>query len=76
MGPDSVILVDEMVLPDTEVHWQCTQTDLTMVAALASIERTRTQWAELLASVGLEIANIRTYTPSVYESIMTVVAQS
>lgn len=78
MGPESVILLDEMVLPDTQVHWQPTQIDLTMMAALASRERTRTrtQWAEWLGSVGLEIAAIRTYTPSVYESIMTVVRRA
>lgn len=46
-----------------------------MLAAMASRERTRTQWAELLESVGLEIETIRTYAPSVDEStsIMTVV---
>ena len=76
MGPESVILLDEMVLPDTKVHWQSTQIDLTMMAALASRERTRTQWAELLGSVGLEIVAIRTYTPSIYESIMTVVKKA
>ena len=73
MGPDSVILLDEMVLPDREVHWQSTQIDLTMMAALASIERTKAQWARLLDSVDLRIVEVYTYTPSIYESIMTVV---
>lgn len=75
MGPDSVILLDEMVLPDTEVHWQCTQVDLTMMAGLASWERTHSQWAELLGSIGLKIAKTYTYTPSVYESVMHVVRE-
>ena len=73
MGPDSAILLDEMVLPDTNVHWQSAQIDITMMAALASIERTRTMWADLLDSVGLKIEKVLTYTPSIYESIMTVV---
>lgn len=73
MGPDSLILIDEMVLPDTGVHWQATQIDLTVMASLASRERTYTQWVELLGSVGLEIAKTRTYMPSVYHSIITVV---
>lgn len=34
MGPDVVILADEMVLPDTQMHWQPTQIDLTIMAAL------------------------------------------
>ena len=73
MGPDSVILIDEMVLPDTNVHWHTTQIDLTMMSALASMERTRSQWAALLGSVGLKIADVYTYTPSIYESVMRVV---
>ena len=72
MGPESIILLDEMVLPDTNVHWQSTQIDLTMMAALASRGRTRTQWAEFLGSVGLEIVATRTYTAFVYKCIMTV----
>lgn len=73
MGPDSAILLDEMVLPDSGVHYQSTQIDLTMMAALASIERTKSMWADLLDSVGLKIQKVLTYTPSVYESIITVV---
>lgn len=73
MGPDSVILIDEMILPDRNVHWHSTQIDLTMMAALASVERTQTHWAKLLDSVGLKVANTYVYTPSLYESIMTVV---
>ena len=68
-----MILIDEMILPDKGVHWQATTLDLTMMAALAAIERTRTQWVDLLGSVGLRIADVYTYTPSVYESIMTVI---
>ena len=73
MGPESVILIDEMVFPNKGVHWQSAQIDLTMMAALASVERTQAQWSDLLDSVGLKIAKVYTYTPSVCESIMTVV---
>ena len=73
MGPESVILLDEMVLPDCKAHWQTTQIDLTMMAVHASIERTKAQWAHLMDSVDLKIAEVYTYTPSIYESIMTVV---
>ena len=73
MGPDSTILIDEMVLPDSHVHWHATQIDLTMMAALASIERTETTWAALLDSVELKVEKIYTYTPTINESIMKVV---
>lgn len=73
MGTDSLLLIDEMLLPDAEVHWHVTQIDLTMMSALASIERTQMQWAALLDSAGLRITKTYTYTPSVYESVMVVV---
>ena len=73
MGPESVILIDEMVLPDHHVHWQSTQIDLTMMASLASIERTRQMWSLLFDSVGLKVEATYTYTPSISESIMKVV---
>ena len=73
MGPESVILLDEMVFPDSSVHYQSTQIDLTMMASLGSIERTKSMWADLLDSVGLKIEKILIYTPSIYESVMTVV---
>lgn len=40
---------------------------------MASRELTRTQWSEWLEPIGVRGAAIRTYTPSVCESIMTVV---
>lgn len=73
MGPDSVILLDEMVPPDEHVHWRTTQIDITMMAALASRERTYSQWTDLLESVGLHITDVYTYQPSIYESVMRVV---
>ena len=73
MGEHSVILIDEMLLPDVNVHWHVTQIDLTMMTALASIERTQGQWAALLDSVGLKIQKTFTYTPSIYESVMAIV---
>ena len=73
MAPASRILIDEMVLPDTRVHWQSTSADLTMMAAVGARERTRAQWTELLDSVGLEIEAVRTYLPFAGESVMTVV---
>ena len=62
-----------MVLPDSGVHYQFTQVDITMMAALASIEHTESMWADHLDSVGLKIKKALTYTPSIYETIVTVV---
>ncbi|KAK0506920.1 hypothetical protein JMJ35_010620 [Cladonia borealis] len=75
MAPESVILLDEMILPDSGVHYQSTQTDLTMMASCASIERTKSMWADLLDSVGLKVEKALIYTPSIYETVMTVVRE-
>ena len=43
MTDDSVILVDDVVIPDTEPYWQATQMDVIMMSMLAWLERTREQ---------------------------------
>ena len=53
-----------MVPPNTGVHWQAAQLDLTMMAALGSVERTREQWCVLMESAKLKLLEIHTYTTS------------
>jgi len=72
MGKDSVILVDEMVLPDTGVDSNVTSIDLTMMCAMASAERTQSQWDELFASEGLKRVKTWPYAAN-YESVMKIV---
>ena len=75
MSKESAILIDDMVLPDVNVHWQATQIDLTMMCALAGMERTREQWLALLDSVGLRIAQIYVHIPSDHESVIVAVSK-
>ena len=69
MGPDSLILVDDIVTPNKGVNWQVSQIDLTMMVAGASMERTEQQWQELYDSVGLKIVDRAVYTPGMYETV-------
>jgi hypothetical protein len=62
MSEESVILIDEMVLPEKGAPWRATQLDMTMLAALAAIERSVNQWYELLEKAGLEVVKIWKYT--------------
>ena len=62
MSEDSVIMLDEIVVPNKNVDWFVTQTDFAMLIQFASMERTEDQWHHLLAAAGLEIRNILTYT--------------
>ncbi len=44
MKEDSVILIDDMVLPNQGVYWRATQLDLAMMAGSAAMERVEKQW--------------------------------
>ncbi|BCS19622.1 uncharacterized protein APUU_20054A [Aspergillus puulaauensis] len=55
LGPESRILIDEVVIPATGVPWQAAFMDLLMMDSLGAIERTRVEWEELLGQAGLEI---------------------
>ncbi|MCJ1329290.1 hypothetical protein MMC10_005969 [Thelotrema lepadinum] len=76
MAKDSLILIDDMVVPDSGVHWQATNLDMQMLCSLAAIERTRSQWYELLESAGLTILKIHTYTISLQDSVIVAVPKA
>ena len=67
---DSVLLIDDMVVPNKGAHWQTTQLDLQMMTSLASLERTRDQWYDLIAKAGLKIVKMYTYTTSLQDAII------
>lgn len=73
---NSVILIDEMMLPDFGAPWQATQLDMTMMSALAATERTRKEWLELLQPAGLKLIGMHTYTDSLQDTIIALVSAS
>ena len=73
MGTESAILLEEMVLPDTNVHWQAAQIDLEMMCAFGSRERTEEQWRTLLDPVGLRIETVLVHKPETHESVIAAV---
>ncbi|KAI1803416.1 S-adenosyl-L-methionine-dependent methyltransferase [Daldinia bambusicola] len=72
MAPESVLLVDEMVLPEEKVNYMAASIDMTMLAAFASMERTEAQWKAVFEDVGLRLVQTYTYSPLTYESVMDV----
>ncbi|KAI1387804.1 S-adenosyl-L-methionine-dependent methyltransferase [Hypoxylon trugodes] len=72
-GPDSHILIDEMVLPTAGVPWEATTIDLTMMACLGARERTVAEWHTLLDAAGLRVERIDTYSPRRRDSIIQAV---
>jgi demethylsterigmatocystin 6-O-methyltransferase len=73
MGSDSLILIDEVVLPETKVPWQVTSMVLMMMAALGGTERTREDWEDLLDRAGLKISHLIRYDDVRFHSIVAAV---
>ncbi|KAL9090484.1 MAG: hypothetical protein Q9165_005245 [Trypethelium subeluteriae] len=73
MDKDSVILIDEMVLPTTGTHWRAAQLDFTMMSAMAAMERTEQQWKDLLDKAGLKIKKVVVYNEQLRDSIIVVI---
>ena len=73
MSDRSVLVIDEMVFPDSGVSWQAAQFDLTMLCTHASMERTHTQWKALLDSLDLKIRDTYVYNYSRHQAVMAVV---
>jgi hypothetical protein len=62
MKEESVLLIDEIVLPEVGAAWRATQMDMTMLNALAGKERSEREWYALLESVGLQVVKVWKYT--------------
>ena len=73
MSEDSVILIDEMILPNVGTHWQAAQLDIAMMSTVSAMERSEKQWYSLLDSAGLKIVKIYTYTEELRDSIICAV---
>ncbi|OJI80340.1 hypothetical protein ASPTUDRAFT_937004 [Aspergillus tubingensis CBS 134.48] len=54
----SRLLVHDHVMPEKDAHPHATAYDLTMMALLAGVERTETQWRDLLSSVGYRVVKV------------------
>jgi demethylsterigmatocystin 6-O-methyltransferase len=74
MGPDSRVLIDDAVLPDTGANWKSAMADLAMMT-FAGKERTKYQWESLAESAGLRVEQIHTYVASTYTAVLVLVAQ-
>ncbi|KAI1111264.1 hypothetical protein F5Y14DRAFT_319301 [Nemania sp. NC0429] len=69
----SVLIIDEMIIPNVGANPRSTMQDLTMMAALASAERTERQWDELLERAGLLILDKLCYSKTTGESAIVTV---
>lgn len=58
MDQDSRLLIEELVLPDTGVDFKCSHLDILMMLYHSGMERSESQWRQLIDSVGLEVVKI------------------
>lgn len=65
----SKLLIYDHVVPDKSAHPHATCYDLTMMALVAGLERTESQWRALLTSVGYKVIKIWT-SPLAAQSIV------
>jgi len=72
MATDSIILLDEWILPDTKANVDAVSMDLTMLTAFAGGERTEKQWRSIIDEIGLELVKIYVYNAVSHECVMDV----
>lgn len=70
MSADSLILIDDIALPNTGVHRGPASLDLHMLMMLGALERNLDQWNSLLEQAGLKVVDIRPYHPVMRHSII------
>ncbi|KAL9530296.1 O-Methyltransferase [Sphaerulina musiva] len=73
MAPDSLLLINETILPDCNVALSSAQADLTMMVSFASLERTQEQFEEILEDAGFELS--RVWVPQGFESNAAALAE-
>ncbi|KAH9822722.1 O-methyltransferase [Teratosphaeria destructans] len=73
MAEDSLILIDEMVLPQSGASWKQARADIQMMACHASMERSEQQWRDLLRKAGLRLREVVTYDEEMRNAIIVAV---
>jgi len=70
MTPQSVLLINDMILPETEIPPYSSAMDLIMLSSCGSLERTKEQWERLLGEVGLGIKETMVYNYELFHGIL------
>lgn len=73
LGPYLHILIDDIVLPVTNIPFEAVTVDLIMMTSLGSRERTVAEWNTLIDRAGLRTVRIDTYERRRLDSVIQVV---
>ncbi|KAK7701273.1 hypothetical protein SLS64_010316 [Diaporthe eres] len=66
----SVILIDEVVLPERHATAQGSEDDLELMACVSGIQRTKAQWETLLDDAGLKMLEVVNYNEDYEDSVI------
>jgi demethylsterigmatocystin 6-O-methyltransferase len=72
LGPDSLILLDGLCLPNSGAHWMAAGYDIQMFMMHGALERTVDQWTALVEAAGLKIKDVKWYNHIGANAIMEV----
>ena len=72
-GGESVLLIDEIVMPNSGAGWMDVHMDIVVMAGLAGMERPLGQWEGLLGEVGLGVREVYRYNPETSDAVLEVV---
>lgn len=72
MSPSSLLLIDDMVMPETGADKVAVSMDIAMMAAFTSEERTLKRWRELFDEVGMEVEGVYVYDERAHSSVLAV----
>lgn len=70
MTHDSVVIIDEIVVRNSDSTWKQVNYDFVMMAALGGQERTKDQWVALLSEVDLKLKETICYDNETGDSIL------
>ena len=73
MTEESVILIDEMVLPNEGTHWLAAALDLLVMSNFAATQRSEKQWQNLLHATGFKVKDVFTYTEKLRDNVIVAV---
>ncbi|KXS99229.1 hypothetical protein AC578_6893 [Pseudocercospora eumusae] len=73
MASDSVVIIDDVVMPTIGATWKQASMDIAMMTMLAALERTKEDFEVLLQKAGLRLRDVWTYDEEYGDSLIAAV---
>ena len=73
MGPRSILLINELIIPDVGASIMATQIDINMMVTLGALERAKSDWVKLLDKADMDVIETYQYDPEMGYGIIEAV---